>query len=92
VLVDRLEQRQQTILGQLAATEGRLDEVSSAITDAGVVVVGSKGQPIPNRLLSVERILRRDQAQLERELIKVEHQLDECRRLGRINAVFAGRG
>jgi hypothetical protein len=86
---ERLEQRQQTILDQTANIRARLADVSAAIAEAGVVVTGSRGQQVPNRLLGLERTLQMDLARLERELITVEQQLDQHRRVERANAIIA---
>jgi hypothetical protein len=52
----------------LLATEARIAEIAEALRREGLIVTGSKSQPVPNRLLGIERGLRRDSERLRDRL------------------------
>jgi len=63
------------------------EEVAKSIEADGVVVTGSRGQNIPNRLLRIESELRRDQTRALNELEHVLLRLESEKQLGAANGM-----
>jgi hypothetical protein len=82
-----LERREALLRFQIEATNARLEEIARSIEAAGVVVAGSRGQSVPNRLLRIESELRRDQSRALNELEQVLLRLDNEKRLEAANAL-----
>jgi hypothetical protein len=82
-----LERREALLRSQIESTNARLEEIAESIEAAGVVVTGSRGQSVPNRLLRIESELRRDQSRALDELEQVLVRLDNEKRLQAANAI-----
>jgi hypothetical protein len=82
-----LERREALLRSQIESTNARLYDVAKSIAADGVVVIGSRGQSVPNRLLRIESELRRDQTRALNELEQVLLRLDNEKRLEAANAI-----
>jgi hypothetical protein len=82
-----LERREALLRSQIESTNARLGEIAESIEADGVVMTGSRGQSVPNRLLRIESELRRDQARALHELEQVLLRLDNEKRLQAANAI-----
>jgi hypothetical protein len=80
-----LERREAVLRSQIESTNARLEDIAKSIEADGVVVTGSRGQNVPNRLLRIESELRRDQSRAQNELEHVLVRLDNEKRLEAAN-------